>query len=89
VANYRVRIKKSAAKELERAEPIAVRQAIAGKIRRLADDPRPPGCEKLAGYSDRFRVRHGAYRIVYSVADDVLTVFVVRIGHRSDVYRRR
>lgn len=88
MAQYRVTIKASAAKELERIEPKRLRQLIVERIRGLAKDPRPPGCEKLAGSSDRFRIRQGAYRIVYSIADDVLTVFVVRIAHRREVYRR-
>ena len=46
----------------------------------------PPGCEKLTG-QDRYRLRQGRYRIVYSIQDDELTVWVVKVGHRKDVYR--
>ena len=52
----------------------------------LAENPRPPGCEKLTG-QEGYRVRQGRYRIVYSIQDDVLTVWIVKIGHRKDVYR--
>jgi mRNA interferase RelE/StbE len=55
-------------------------------IRRLADDPRPPGSEKLSG-EDRYRTRQGDYRVVYAVDDERRIVEVVRIGHRRDVYR--
>jgi mRNA interferase RelE/StbE len=89
VARYSVRLKASAAKEVEAIEPKKVRFLIIDRIRSLSDDPRPPGCEKLAGPPDRYRVRQGQYRIVYSVTDDVLTVVVVRVGHRSDIYRKR
>ncbi len=89
MVRYSLRIKPSAAAEVELIEPKKVRVQVVDRIQRLADDPRPPGCEKLAGQSDRYRVRQGAYRIVYSVADDVLTVVVVKVGHRSEVYRRR
>jgi mRNA interferase RelE/StbE len=53
----------------------------------LADDPRPPGCEKLSG-EDKYRVRQGNYRILYEIADADLVVTVIRVGNRRDVYRR-
>ena len=89
MAKYSVRLKASAAKEIENIEPKKVRRQIIDRIGRLSDNPRPPNSEKLSGNSDRYRVRQGAYRIVYSVADDVLIVFVVKVGHRSTVYRRK
>ena len=88
MAKYSVRLKASAAKEIENIQPKKVRRQIVERIQRLSDDPRPPNCEKLSGNKDRYRVRQGAYRIVYSIADDVLTVFVVKVGHRSTVYRK-
>jgi mRNA interferase RelE/StbE len=87
VASYRVLIKASAAKEIEAVDPKKDRQRIVTAIRSLADDPRPAGCEKLAGEDDRYRIRVGRYRIIYSIGDDELLVFVVRVGHRKDVYR--
>jgi mRNA interferase RelE/StbE len=87
VASYRVLIKASAAKEIEAVDPKKDRQRIVAAIRSLADDPRPPGCEKLAGEGDRYRIRVGRYRIIYSVGDGELLVVVVRVGHRKDVYR--
>jgi len=89
VARYSVRLKASAAKEIESIEPKKVRRQIVRRIERLSDDPRPPGCERLAGHSDRYRIRQGHYRIVYSIADEILTVIVVKVGHRSSVYRRK
>jgi mRNA interferase RelE/StbE len=86
VASYRVLIKASAAKEIEAVDPKKDRQRIVAAIRALADDPRPPGCEKLAGEGDRYRIRVGRYRIIYSVGDGELLVVVVRVGHRKDVY---
>ena len=87
MAKYSVRLKASAAKEIENIEPKKLRRKIVRRIERLSDEPRPPGCEKLAGHSDRYRIRQSHYRIVYSIADDVLIVIVVKIGHRSTVYR--
>lgn len=63
------------------------RKRIVAAILALADEPRPVGCEKLAGASDRYRVRVGRYRIVFSIADRDLIVLVVRVAHRKDVYR--
>jgi mRNA interferase RelE/StbE len=87
VASYRVLIKPSAAKEIEAVDQKKNRQRIVAGIRSLADDPRPPGCEKLAGQDDRYRIRVGRYRVIYAVEDSQLLVFVVRVGHRKDVYR--
>ena len=87
MASYRVLIKPSAAKEIEAVDQKRDRQLIVAKVLALADEPRPAGCEKLAGESDRYRLRVGQYRIVYSVADDELVVLVVRVAHRKDVYR--
>ncbi len=85
MASYRVLIKPSAVKELEAAPP-AVRRRLVARIRALASDPRPPGCEKLTG-REQYRVRQGTWRILYTVDDDVVTVVVVKVGHRRDVYR--
>jgi len=87
VASYRVLIKPSAAKEIEAVDQKKDRQRIVARIRSLADDPRPPDCEKLAGEDDRYRIRVGRYRVIYSVGDGELLVVVVRVGHRKDVYR--
>jgi len=87
VARYKVLIKPSAAKEIEAVGQKKDRQRIVASIRSLADDPRSPGCEKLAGEQDRYRVRVGRYRVIYSIGDEELLVVVVRVGHRKDVYR--
>ncbi len=82
---YSVFIKKSAARELE-ALPRKDLTRIVERIGSLREDPRPPGCEKLAGM-ELYRIRQGNYRIVYSIEDEVLTVWVVKVGHRREVYR--
>ena len=87
MASYRLLIKPSAAKEIEAVDPKKDRQRIVAGIRSLAEDPRPPGCEKLAGEADRYHIRVGRYRVLYSVGDGELLVVVVRVGHRKDVYR--
>lgn len=87
MAGYRLLIKASAAKELESAGSKSDRRRIFARIQSLAADPRPPGAEKLAGYTDQLRVRQGNYRIVYSVDEERREVTIFRIGHRKDVYR--
>jgi mRNA interferase RelE/StbE len=87
VASYSVRIKTSAAKELETVEPRVVRIRIVSRIQGLAHNPRPTGSQKLAGNEERFRIRQGAYRIVYAVDDETRVVEVFKIGHRREVYR--
>jgi mRNA interferase RelE/StbE len=86
VASYRLLIKPSAAKEIEKVRSTKERRKIVQKIRTLADDPRPPGCQKLR---DRalYRLRQGRFRIVYSVEDETLTVLVVKVGDRKEVYK--
>lgn len=86
MASYSVLIKPSAVEELEAIPRKTDRRRIADRIAALAQDPRPPGCEKLHRL-ERYRVRQGPYRIVYSVDDPQQTVVVVKIGHRKDVYR--
>lgn len=84
--SYRLLIKRSAAKELE-ALPRKDLARIAAKIERLAGNPRPPSSEKLSG-EEKYRLRQGDYRILYSIDDPSLTVTVVKIGHRREVYRK-
>jgi mRNA interferase RelE/StbE len=87
VAGYRAFIKPSAAKEIEAVGQKKNRQRIVAAIRSLVRDPRPTGCEKLSGEADRYRIRVGRYRIIYSIGDAELVVAVVRVGHRKEVYR--
>jgi mRNA interferase RelE/StbE len=86
VGSYRLFIKPTAVKEIESILRKKDRQRVVLRIEQLADEPRPPGCQKLSGH-DRYRVRSGAYRVVYSVNDADLIVQVVKVGHRKDVYR--
>jgi mRNA interferase RelE/StbE len=86
VASYKVLIKPSAVKELE-AIPEKDRQRIVYRIQGLAENPRPPGCEKLSD-QDKYRLRQGKYRILYQVHDDEVIVVVVRVAKRGKVYKR-
>jgi mRNA interferase RelE/StbE len=85
VASYSVRIRRSAAREVE-ALPLKDRRRVVAKIEGLAANPRPVGCEKLSG-EEKYRIRQGNYRILYEIVDQELIVTVVRVGNRRDVYR--
>ena len=87
MAEYRLLNKSSAAKELEAIGAKADRQRIVQRVRNLAEDPRPQGSEKLAGYADRYRVRQGSYRVIYLINDERREVTIFKIGDRKDVYR--
>jgi mRNA interferase RelE/StbE len=86
LSRYRVDIARRALRALA-ALPRGEQQRVRAAIDLLADNPRPPGCTKLTGEDDAYRVRVGVYRIVYEVRDDRLLVHVVRVGHRRDVFR--
>ncbi len=85
MAEYKITINKSAAKELEDIPQKDLRKIIK-RIRSLARDPRPYGSQKLSG-QERYRVRQGDYRIVYSIEDKDLLIDIVKIGHRREIYR--
>ena len=87
MGRYELLIKRSAVKEIEAISRKRDRQRVVARIRRLADDPRPPGCRKLSG-RERYRIRQGAYRILYAIEDERLVVYVVKVGQRGRVYRR-
>jgi mRNA interferase RelE/StbE len=85
MAVYKLFFKKSVQKDFDSIPKKDLRR-ILNRIEELTEDPRLPGCEKLTG-QDRYRLRQGRYRIVYSIQDDELTVWVVKIGHRKHIYR--
>ena len=87
MAEYRLLIKASAAKEIEALGTKADRQRVIQRIQQLATDPRTLGSEKLAGYADRYRVRQGQYRIIYLIDDGRHEVTIFKVGHRRDVHR--
>ena len=85
MAAYKIFFKKSVEKDFK-VIPKKDLVKILERIETLAEDPRPSGCEKLSG-QQKYRLRQGRYRILYSVQDDELTIWVVKVGHRKDIYR--
>ncbi len=85
MAKYKITFKKSVTKDL-RNIPKADIARILKKIDALADNPRGEGCVKLSA-KERYRVRQGLYRMIYEIRDEVLIVVVVKVGHRSAIYK--
>ena len=65
----------------------AVQQRLRTAVDRLAANPFPAGARKLHGDEPYFRIRVGDYRVVYEVNGKQLVVIVVKVGHRSEIYR--
>jgi mRNA interferase RelE/StbE len=85
MAAYKIFFKKSVQKDLSFLPKNDLKK-ILSRIQNLGEDPRPAGCEKLTG-QERYRLRQGRFRILYSIQDVELTVWIVKVGHRKDVYR--
>ena len=85
MAKYKISVKKSAVKELVDI-PKKELQKIIKKIQALSSNPRPQGTQKLS-HKEQFRIRRGDYRIIYSIHDDDLTVHIIKVGHRKEIYR--
>lgn len=85
---YTVEIARPAQRQLKKLD-VPIRRRVSRRIDQLANDPRPSGVAKLTSISPLvFRIREGQYRILYIIEDDQLIVLVIRIGHRSEVYRK-
>lgn len=89
---YEVIIKSSVFKDLSKIQDGIV-EKIFEKIEQLADNPRPSGCKKLknskqinSNYKSLYRIRFTDYRIVYAIQDSIITVTVVAVGHRREIY---
>jgi mRNA interferase RelE/StbE len=85
MAEYKVYFKESVEKDL-RIIPRSDLKRILHKIELLMIEPRPQGCEKLTG-QERYRIRQGRYRIVYSIQDNELSLWIVKVAQRKDIYR--
>ena len=85
MAAYKVHFKASVERDFTTI-PKKDLKKILKRIEGLAENPRPWGCERLTG-RERYRLRQGRYRIVYSIQDDELTIWIVKVGRRKDVYR--
>lgn len=87
MANYNLRFKKSVTKDLRKIPDKDVAR-ILKCIESLCENPRSEGCVKLSG-EELYRIRQGIYRIIYEIQDSDLIIMVVKVAHRSNVYKTR
>ena len=85
MASYRIVFKKSVAKDLRQIPKKDILR-ILERIDSLSKDPRSAGVEKLSG-DEKYRIRQGNFRILYMIEDEIITVTIVKVGHRRDIYR--
>ena len=85
MAQYRIVVRKSVAKDLKKIPKKDAKQIVKA-IQSLAQDPRPPQSKKLSG-EEKYRLRCGVYRVLYEIQDKQLIICVVRVRHRKDVYK--
>lgn len=85
MAEYKIFFRKSVRKDFDKIPPKDIKR-ILSRIKSLSNDPRSAESEKLSG-KEQYRIRQGNYRIIYSIQDNELTIWVVKIGHRRKVYR--
>ena len=86
MASYRIEFAKSAVKDLRGIDRKAVPRILVA-VEALADDPRPPRSKKLVGSRNTYRIRIGDYRVIYKIHDGQLSIDVIRIRKRGEVYR--
>lgn len=85
--DYRIQLSKKSEQWLAEADP-GISARILAAIGKLAEQPYPPGCTKLSGSEKDYRIRIGDYRVTYRVEHSVLTIFVIKVGHRRDIYKK-
>jgi mRNA interferase RelE/StbE len=83
---YTVEFLSTAAKEFKKL-PLEVKQRIRIQVEALCLDPRPPGAKTLQGGNGQLRIRVGDYRVIYRIQEEKLLVLVLKVGHRSKIYR--
>jgi mRNA interferase RelE/StbE len=85
MAEYKIFFKESVWEDLRKISKGDLTR-IQSRIEKLGDDPHSMGCEKLTGL-ELYRVRQGTYRIIYSIQENELTIWVIKVGHRKNGYR--
>lgn len=83
---YKFQVDRRVYKDLDKL-PGQDLEKISQSMVNLEIDPRPSGNKKLKGYTNRYRIRQGDYRIIYEIDDEVKTVRVILVKHRKDIYR--
>jgi mRNA interferase RelE/StbE len=84
MAMFKILISRHAQKQLDKF-PDTIAEPLINAILSLSENPRPQGYKKLKG-RDAYRIRKGDYRIIYEIADEIVTVEIIAVGHRKDIY---
>lgn len=85
MGKYSIEIKRSAVKVLKKLPKNDLKK-ILEIIRQLANNPRPAGCRKLSS-EEVYRIRYRFYRILYVIENNTLIIYVMKVGHRNEIYR--
>ena len=83
---YHIEIEEKALKKLSKL-PLKEQARISEKIEALSKEPMPIDCKKLKGIKNSYRIRSGSYRIIYNINNNVLTILIVDLGHRKEIYQ--
>jgi mRNA interferase RelE/StbE len=83
---YTIKYKRSATEELLALPAVQARKVMSA-IKNLAGKPRPHGSKKLKGSNNVYRIRIGNYRVIYTIADEIVTITIIKVGHRKHIYR--
>jgi mRNA interferase RelE/StbE len=86
MASYKIEWKQSAKKEIRKLDKTVIPKILEA-VAVLAENPRPRGSKKLRETEHTYRIRVGDYRVIYSIFSSVLTIEIVKVGHRKDIYR--
>jgi mRNA interferase RelE/StbE len=83
--SYKVNFAKSVKKDFKKIPKFEVAK-ILDVIKELAKNPRSSKSIKLRG-EKLYRLRVGNYRVIYDIQDNVMLIFVIKLGQRSNIYR--
>lgn len=83
---YIIEYKKGVDKQIRKI-PKIILKGIIKKIEKLSVNPQPNGAIKLRGSSNYYRIRHLDYRVIYAIEHNILTIYILKIDHRREVYK--
>ncbi|MBI3950913.1 MAG: type II toxin-antitoxin system RelE/ParE family toxin [Acidobacteria bacterium] len=89
--SYRVELAPAAERDIKKLPPPVRREVINVHLPRIANDPRWRGSPLHGEFVDYWSYHFGhrpEYRIIYSVEEDIVTVMIVLIGARENIYKR-
>ena len=88
MASYKIQWKRSAKKEFRKLNKQVILRILQA-VEKLAEDPYAVGSKKLVGSDSIYRIRVGDYRIIYNIESSILTIEIIKVGHRREIYRKQ